>query len=405
MTFLRSCGAKHPKCRVPHRMISMRSKLLIVALFLILAGCGKKGSPTPPVPVVPMATSDLVVTQRGTSLVLTWTYPSTSTAGRPLQDQLTGVSLYRYREELPASLAGKDPAVVASGDHDPTVAPEITLFSRVPAITPQQFQRLRQRIEKFERDELPGVTQGARIVAEIPAEFRAADGRPLRFTYGVVSEAANGRSDLSNLVSIVPVEPALPPANARIEAGREGIELKWDAPTRGVAGAENPTIIGYNVYRGDPNNPESARSPLNPSPIRETTYRDTPVYGSQIYAVTAVSSVGPPRIESDLSTIARVDFRDIDPPPVPLEPVALPEDVAIQIVWTGIEAPDLAGYHVYRRAGRDRVKLTTTPLVERIYRDEKVAKGVSYIYEVTSIDRNGNESAPAAASEVLIPTD
>lgn len=386
-------------------MISMRSKLPAAILLVVLFGCGKKGSPTPPVPVVPMATSDLVVTQRGTSLVLTWSYPSTSTSGRPLQDQLTGVSLYRYREELPAALAGKDPAVVASGDHDRTVAPEITLFSRVPAITPQQFQRLRQRIEKFERDELPGVTQGARIVAEIPAEFRAADGRPLRFTFGVVSDAANGRSDMSNLVSIIPVEPASPPANVRIEAARAGVELKWDAPTRGVAGSENPTIIGYNVYRGDPNNPDSARSPLNPSPIPDTNFRDTPAYGSQIYAITAVSSTGPPRIESDLSSIARIDFRDIDPPPVPIEPVALPEDAAIQIVWTGVEAGDLAGYHVYRRSGKDRVKLTAAPLAERIFRDEKVQKGVNYTYEITSVDRNGNESAPSTTSDVLIPTD
>ena len=378
---------------------------LLILVLLLATACGKKGSPSPPVPIVPMATSDLVVTQRGTTVLLTWTYPSTTTAGRPLDDQLRRISVFRFREELPASLAGKDPAVVATGDHDPTLAPEIALFSRVPAVTPAQFEKLREQQERLGREALAERTQGARVVFEIPAEFETPDGRPLRFTYAVVSETESGRSQTSNLVSLVPVEPPLPPRQVTIAASREGIELKWTPPPAGVQGGTNERILGYHVYRHDAANPESARTPITATLLKETSFRDSPSFGRQVYAVTAVASLGPPRIESNLSDTVAAEFRDLVAPPSPTGVVALTEDAAIQIVWESVESSELAGYNVYRVAGRERLKLTSVPVLDSVFRDERVKRGVTYVYEVTSVDRQGNESEPGRASEALIPTD
>jgi len=352
-----------------------------------------------------MATRDLVVTQRGTTVLLTWTYPSTTVAGRPLQDQLRRIVVYRFREELPASLAGKDPAVVAAGDYDPTVAPEIVLFSRVPAITPQQFEKLRERQQELGRTALAERTQGARVVFEIPAEFRTPDGRPLRFTYAVVAETEIGRSQTSNMVSIVTVEPPLPPQAVTAAASREGIELKWVPPTSGAAGGSNPKIVGYLVYRHEAADPESARRPITATPLKETSFKDAPGYGRQIYAVTALANFGPPRIESNLSETVAAEFRDLLPPPVPAGVVALPEDTVIQVVWESVESGDLAGYNVYRVEGAERVKLNAAPVAVTVIRDEKVKRGVTYIYEVTSVDRQGNESEPGRATEAIIPVD
>ena len=44
--------------------------------------CGKRGDPRPPVPVIPAATSDLVVTQRADRVLLSWAYPALTTAGK-----------------------------------------------------------------------------------------------------------------------------------------------------------------------------------------------------------------------------------------------------------------------------------------------------------------------------------
>lgn len=386
-------------------MMVMRCRLIALSFLILLTACGKKGSPAPPVPVVPMATNDLVVTQRGTTVLLTWTYPSTTVAGRPLQDQLRRIVVYRFREELPASLAGKDPAVVAAGDYDPTVAPEILLFSRVPAITPQQFEKLRERQQELGRTVLAERTQGSRVVFEIPAEFRTPDGRPLRFSYAVVAETESGRSQTSNMVSIVTVEPPLPPQDVKITTSRDGIELKWVPPTTGAAGGSDPKIIGYLVYRHDGADPESARRPITATPLKETSFKDTPSYGRQVYAVTALANIGPPRIESNLSETVSSEFRDLLPPPVPAGVVALPEDAVIQVVWESVDSAELAGYNVYRVAGRERSKLTAKPVLETVIRDTGVKRGVTYIYEVTSVDRQGNESEPGRTSDVIIPVD
>ena len=46
--------------------------------------CGKRGDPHPPVPVIPQTTNDLNVSQRGSRVILSWSYPSLTTAGKSL---------------------------------------------------------------------------------------------------------------------------------------------------------------------------------------------------------------------------------------------------------------------------------------------------------------------------------
>src|ERR687892_21149 len=74
-------------------------KLVAVALLLFVF-CGKRGDPRPPVPVIPQATSDLVVAQRAGQVILSWSYPALTTAGRSLTD-VRRISIYRYVESLP----------------------------------------------------------------------------------------------------------------------------------------------------------------------------------------------------------------------------------------------------------------------------------------------------------------
>jgi len=64
----------------PGPLIVQRSSFIVVRIravkrfgalvLLVLAACGKRGDPHPPVPLIPHATSDLVVTQRGGKVTL-----------------------------------------------------------------------------------------------------------------------------------------------------------------------------------------------------------------------------------------------------------------------------------------------------------------------------------------------
>src|SRR6266498_2081029 len=121
---------------------SARVKKFLALSLVVLAACGKRGDPHPPVPIIPKATNDLVVSQRGANVVLAWSYPSLTTAGKKL-DTVHRVVVYRYVEELPATQPPRDVKTLLPGDVDLTQPPAIALFAKVPG-QERDGRRLRQ---------------------------------------------------------------------------------------------------------------------------------------------------------------------------------------------------------------------------------------------------------------------
>jgi hypothetical protein len=377
-------------------------KLCSAALVasLVLA-CGKRGDPKPPVPVIPKATSDLVVTQRGPKVILSWSYPSLTTAGQSLGGARR-VVVYRYVEELPAPAQGRDPNTILPGDIDPTAPRAVSLFARVPVIGVPQFIKLRQKVDSIEDANLATATAGARLAFEDTPSFQTNDGRPVRLTYAVVTETTATRSDISNLATIVPVDVPVAPASLTAAAKPQGVVLTWTRPEASVTGAAKPFLVGYNVYR-TPEGSDAAPTPVNPAPVTTTTYTDVPPYGAYTYSVSAVATTGAPSIESDPSTTATATFKDLLPPAPPTGVTALVETNAVRLVWDAVDTPDLAGYLVYRTEGKAKLKLSPGPVTAPFFRDISTDRGISYFYSITSIDKNGNESAPANSGNVLVP--
>lgn len=381
-------------------------------LVALLIACGKRGDPHPPVPVIPKATSDLVVAQRGTKVILSWSFPSLTTAGQKL-GTIRRVVLYRYTEELPVTQPPRDVKTLLPGDIDPTIPTAISLFAKVPPIGRQLFTRQRQRIDSLEGSELTGATEGARLVYEDSPPFHTSDGRPLRLDYAVVTEGQTAKSEMSNIVSIVPIDVPFPPDGVTATAKPEGVVLTWSVPQKNATGNEKPHIVGYNIYRSlRGQQAEELATPANTSPVSQTTYTDVPPYGAYQYVVTAVASTGPPRIESDPSAPATAEFKDLLPPPPPTGLTALVETNAVRLVWDAVDAPDLAGYRLYRTEGSGievlkvvgRIPLAVNPpLTQTNFTDSKVDHGISYFYEVTSVDKSGNESKPVKTDWVLVP--
>jgi len=378
-------------------------KTILLGLSVFVLACGKRGDPHPPVPVIPQATSDLVVTQRGPQVILSWGYPSLSTAGKTL-GAVRRVVVYRYLETLPAPPAGRDPKAVLPGDIDPALPLPVALFAKVPPVTPAQFNKLKEKVDSIEGANLPAATVGARLAYEETPPFHSQDGRPVRATYAVVTEGQTARSDLSNLVPIVPIDAPAPPGKVTATAKPQGIVLAWEPPTQSVTGADKPFVVGYDVYRSaGTGEAEELPVPLNATPIRDATYTDVPSYGDFRYRVAAVSYAGPPRIESDASAPVAVAYKDLLPPPPPANVTALIETNGVRLIWDPSEAADLAGYYVYRIEGDTKTRLTKEPVAQPNYRDATVKVGVPYGYQVSAVDKNGNESGAAASPAVLVP--
>jgi hypothetical protein len=384
----------------------------LAALLLLVIACGKRGDPRPPVPVIPKATSDLLVTQRADQLILSWSYPSLTTAGRSLTD-IRRISIFRYIEELPVSTVGQDPKTIAPGEVDPSIPRPLALFSKIPTLPQAQFIKLSNRIESIEKANLTNATAGAKLVFSDTPPFRSTDGRPVRVTYAVVTEGETARSEHSNLAIIVPLPVAMPPAGLTATAKADGVVLAWEEPKTSVRGEEAPVINGYRIYRTAPGEALNEFSlPINNAPVRETTYTDAPAYGEHEYRVAAVASEGPPLLQSNPSAPVRVTFKDLVPPPAPPALTALIETKIVRLLWEPVDAPDLAGYKLYRSEGvghdNDIKEIGTVPLVNEIVTattitDPNPNLGIAYRYAVTAVDKSGNESPRTWTGWVVAP--
>ena len=384
---------------------------LVLVIVPLAGACGKRGDPRPPVPIIPKATSDLVVTQRADQVVLSWSYPSLTTAGRSLTS-VDRINILRYQEELPASALGRDPNQLLPGDVDPTLPQPVALFAKIPEIPKAQFVRLATRVDSIEKANLASASAGSRLVYADTPPFRSVSGRPLRVTYAVVTEGGDGRSDVSNLAIIVPLPVATAPTGLVAKAQQKGVELTWEAPKTSVRGEEAPVIEGYHIYRGVQGAPfDEFAAPITPSPVKGTTFTDTPPYGEHAYRVSAVALSGTPTIQSAPSTPVWVTFKDLMPPPAPASLETLIEPNAVRLVWPAVEAADLAGYRLYRTEGvghETQVREAgTIPLggvvTDTYFRDARTDAGIAYRYAVTAVDKSGNESTRVLSGWVVTP--
>jgi hypothetical protein len=376
-------------------------KRLVALFLLVLAACGKRGDPHPPIPIIPKATTDLVVAQRGAKVLLSWGYPALTTAGKNLSN-IRRVVVYRATEPLP---------VVQPPEPDITTTPQtIAAFAKVPPLTPAQFVKLRTKVDSIEGANLPAASAGARLTFEDTPQISTTDGRPVRLTYAVVTEGPNAISDLSNLASIVPLDVPVPPSALAATPKAEGVVLTWTAPATSITSKAKPAIIGYNLYRaGEGETLTDQSKPVNTSPVAATTHTDVPPYGKFTYFVTAVAG---PRVESDPSPPAAVTFKDLTPPPQPKNVEFLLETKAVRLVWEPVDAPDLAGYRLFRTEGaghepdiREAGTIPLPPLVitTPYYVDARAEAGIAYKYGVASVDKSGNASAPVWTGWVVVP--
>jgi hypothetical protein len=366
-----------------------------LVLFLMAAGCGAPGEPTPPSPPVLVAVTDLSAQQAGDAVQLTFTLPTKTVAGDRLADApaieiLRGTGKrdgsadtksFRLVETIPGALLG-----------------EYRTADKVQISNP---------ISADERHANPG---GA-------------------FAYRVRTRASRKRASAESNTAIVRIRPVPERIPAlQVTVTELAVELSWLAPTRTSSGDPLPAISEYRVYRGeiDPASANAAANDLShakwKSPLtflgsaHSETYRDTAFdFGkTYVYTVRTAFSADGSVVDSSDSVPAIVTPADSFPPGTPQglvgaiivgSPTNAPE---VELSWSINTETDLAGYRVYRSERQDRPgQLVTTDLLPSpVYRDTSVQLGHTYWYSVTAVDRSGNESAHSApvAAEVAQPS-
>jgi hypothetical protein len=367
----------------------------LFSIFFLTTGCGAPGEPQPPSPPVAQAIADLTAKQAGDGVLLTFTMPTKSTLGERLQQVPTF-------EVLRGILR-------VDGTPDPKS------FRVVDTVPGTLVGRYSQR----------GQVQFLDPVS--PADPQLRSGQPFVYRVHTLFSAKRPSPDSKEVtLRLYPVAERISSLDASLT--EQGINLKWQPPTRISSGEPLPVVEEYHVYRGelDPATTTVAASdPLQAkwkSPLLQlgatatADYRDSGFDYGKTYAYLVRSVIGSPvgALESSDSPLAVVTPKDTFPPAAPqdivaaIQPGATPGSVAVELSWSINVEPDLAGYRVYRSEQEDARGTLLTPelLPSPAYRDNSVQSGQRYWYTVTAVDRSGNESAPsrAVAVEVAQPS-
>ena len=375
----------------------MRRAVPLLLAALAAAACGKKGDPLPPVPPLPARTTDLAVKQQGDLAIVTFTFPSQKRDGSPLID-LSAIEIYRA-ENVPASILKPAPGAAGATHSDRAPIRGERRRAEAGRLREGSFFASAKKIAVLDSAGIAEASRGSEIVYhESIREYFDGKGPAPDLTYAVVSVRRSGeRSELSNFATVKPLSPPGAPENLFAFAEENRVCLVWDPPP---STGEKAPELRYRLYRRTAAEEEFLK-PLVGAPIEAAEASDeSAAYGSSyIYTVTALfkdhpDSEGPPAIQFG------VNYKDVYPPPVVSRLDALSEESVVRLVWTSVEAPDLAGYDVYRSEGEGAPrKLNDKLLTETAFEDVHVAPSTTYRYFIRSVDKNGNASAPSPAAE------
>jgi hypothetical protein len=318
----------------------------VIALILVLAGCGSIGQPLYPALRIPSPVADLTVLEQGSNLDIAFTIPPLTTEGLPLKE-----------------IGGVELRVGPSPSNGWNVDEWVKSSTRVDVPTPEK----------------PGVVQ-----TSIPVN---------KFVGGEVVVAVRvtnpkGRdAGWSNLKTFDVKPPLADPSNFHVASDPKGVALTWSA-----SGPSQFRILRQ---------AEQEQKPALLATATEPNYIDvSAAFGKGYqYYVQAVRD----NIESNVVGPVSITPADIFPPAVPSGLTASIGIGAVELAWSRNTEANFKEYRVLRsEEGAPFVEIARG-LDAPVYSDHAVQSGKHYRYEVLAVAQNDHASAASAPVEIIAP--
>jgi len=205
------------------------------------------------------------------------------------------------------------------------------------------------------------------------------------YRYQIVVRDRNGQPLSSSNPSVIKVIAPPPPLkNLTAASDQRGISLQWKASaTKTTPGQLSPGEIQYLVER---HSAEGIWDRLTAVPVKGNTFLDSALASSQIYdyRVTPVYVFEDSLVLGESSVFRQVKAPNALPPPPPGNVWVIPVKGALEVHWLKSDGK-VEGYHVYRREGKDIIRLTTAPVQNPPYVDQSIKKNVVYSYAVSAV--------------------
>jgi len=347
-------------------------RLCVLGVILCASACGKKGPPLPPLRPVPARVADLAATRSGDRVELKFTIPAANL------DQTTPAAIDRVEIYAAPVAVGATPVTA-----DAVVADAKRLRARVP-------------VKPLATTAPPaGAASDSRPAPGDPASFvdqldASATGAAAMQYVAVGVTQGRGRSGPVAMITVPLADPPAPPQDLKVGYDERTLTLSWTA----AAGQ------AYRVVETSGSAPTPAGAPLPAPPFTQ------PVEFSRekCFAVRALTVADRVTVEGPASTPVCATPKDTFGPPTPTGLNALQDGTTITLVWTGVDASDLAGYLVLRRDGTSETlrPLTPAPLTATTFRDEQAQAGATYTYSVVAVDKLGNPSEQSNRQTITV---
>jgi len=359
---------------------------------ILLTGCASPGNPRPPSLHLPEKVADLAVLRIGDRIKIFWTPPTHTTDGVDINFPVT-VEICRDPVLPPPAIrpARPVPTPCTSVQHFPAPAGPSTAEDILPpSLTALPRVAIAYRVRLLNpagRSADPSVPV---FIASGPAEPPVASFHATQTPPGVVLEWAPAPSESAVEVTRTLILPPAPKPAAKPATKPLPIGKKTDPAA--------PVLLR-------PATPANGMLDTVPVVVSQPASQ-TVTYTAQRIALVELAG-HPLQLRSEPTPLITLVLRDTFPPVPPRGLVSIPGTLASQptldLSWDPNPEPDLAGYRVYRLDLADPSSsprlLTPQPLSGPAFRDSGVLPSHRYRYQVTAIDRTGNESAPSAPIE------
>jgi hypothetical protein len=212
---------------------------------------------------------------------------------------------------------------------------------------------------------------------------------PHAYRYQVIFRDAKGHPFSSSNPSVVKVLAPPPPLKTlTVIPEPRGVALQWKASAAKTTGGQvSPGEVQFLLER---HGPDGTWEKLSALPAKGATFLDSAVASGQTYdyRVTPVYLFEDTLILGEPSVFLHAKAPDTVPPPPPANVWVIPTKGALEVHWIASEGK-VEGYHVYRREGKEIIRLTATPVKGPPYADAAVRKNVIYAYAVSAV---GNQA-------------
>jgi hypothetical protein len=317
---------------------------------LLAAGCGYVGDPLPPALNLPKVVADLRATEHGDRLVVDFTIPDRTTEDLPLK-RVTQVDLRIW-----------------PNDNQPfTMERMLAASNSVPATA----------------------TAPGPVKVELPAA--AWVGKEVFFVVRTFGPRRRP-SDWSNMALLTVVPPLATPAGVKAEATGAGVRLTWQYPP--------VPDLSFRIYRALGKDDTEL---LDLAPQSGWVDAKSEFGKDYRYQIQAVRKAGQGDAESLPSEPVAIRPADAFPPAVPRSLAGIPGLRSVELTWEPNVELDFACYRVYRAVGGGSFERLADKIAAPALSDRQVESGKPYRYQVSAVDRLGNESERTAPVEVTAP--